>query len=95
MNIKTRCDLSGQTAILDLSAIKKTIEIHFFQGLEKINKELTAYRYDFGKNKEDKVFSFNCTGFSHIDGMLDDMKTTAEILNTLYNLDNREIEIKQ
>jgi hypothetical protein len=92
---KTKCDLSGGLAKLDLQALTNQTEIHFYTILSSIEKKVQEVKYDTvtEKTRKDRVLSMVSTGSREIIRLTNRLAEVAEVLHTLYHTDDRKIEI--
>ncbi|GAG70390.1 unnamed protein product [marine sediment metagenome] len=91
----TKCDLSAGIAKLDLKVLRNQIEIHYFSLMEKMEKEVSNVRNN-SLSVEDRVESLSrmsSHGSDTVIRLAKQIAETTELLHTLYNTTDREIEI--
>ena len=91
----TKCDLSAGIAKIDLKALTNQTENRFYSLMEQLGKKVNEAR-DNSMTKEDRketLLSMVSHGSQSIMRLSSDIAVTAELLYTLYNTDDRKIEI--
>ncbi len=91
----TKCDLSAGFAKLDLEKLTNQVEIHFFSLMEKMKKQTTNV-LDNSLSKEDRkdsLLSMSAHGSDTVMRLSKQIAETTELLHTLYNTEDREIEV--
>ena len=91
----TKCDLSAGLAKLDLTVLKKQTENHFYslmremekQVKEVINESMTI------EDRKEQLLSMTSHKSKSIIRLSNQIAEVSELLHTLYNTDDREIEI--
>jgi hypothetical protein len=90
----TKCDLSAGKAKLDLEMLTKQMEIHFYGLIDKMRKKVTDIQYQTDLDqRKDNVASMSSTGSKDILNMAQNIAEVTELLHTLNETENREIEI--
>jgi len=91
----TKCDLSAGLAKIDLEMLTKQIEIYYYSMLDKMRQKMSEVQYDNTSvdNRRNAIASMSSTGSTAITRLANNIAETSELLHTLYNTDNREIEI--
>jgi hypothetical protein len=95
LGTSTKCDLSARLAKLDLTILKKQIENHYYSLLDQMRKKMTEVQYDTRslKARKENVASMSSTGAASVERLAKAIAETTELLHTLHNTDDREIEI--
>ena len=91
----TKCDLSAGKAKLDLVILTKQVEIHYYSLLEKMRNKMAEVRNDSMSftNRKEALLSMASTGADTVLRLAEQIAETTELLYTLYNTTDREIEI--
>jgi len=91
----TNCDLSGETAKLDLSIMRAQTEKRFFGLITQINNKTSEIRDNslMEENRRKHVSSMVSHGSKELERLAKDVAEVAELLHTLYNTEDREIKI--
>ena len=91
----TKCDLSAGVAKLDMTTLTKQTEKYFYSLIKRINKKTSSVLYDTltEESRKKTVSSMSCTGSNELVQMANDIAEVAELLYTLYESPDREIEI--
>ena len=91
----TECDLSAGLAKLDLNILTKQIENHFYSLLGKMQNKITEVKNNSLTiiDRESMVSTMSSTGSDTVTRLAEQIAETTELLHTLYNTANREIEI--
>ena len=91
----TKCDLSADLAKLDLVILTKQIEIHYYSLLEKMQNKVSEVREDSISftNRKDALLSMAAHGSDTVKRLSEQIAETTELLYTLYNTEDRKIEI--
>jgi len=91
----TKCDLSAGVAKLDLVTLTAQIEIHYYGLLDKMRKKISEAQYDNQtiEARRDSVSSMSSTGADDVMRIAKNLAETTELLHTLQETSNREIEI--
>jgi hypothetical protein len=95
MNGKTKCDLSAGLAKIDLTVLRKQTEIHFYSLLSEMETEVANVRNNSLtlEDRKGALLGMASTGATMIQRIAENLAETTELLHTLYNTDEREIEI--
>ena len=91
----TKCDLSAGIAKIDLKVLTKQVEIHFYTILSQMETEISNARNNSLtlENRKDTLLSMASTGARAIQMLSKQLSETTELLHTLQNTDDREIEV--
>jgi hypothetical protein len=90
----TNCDLSAGLAELDLPMLTKQMEIHFYKQMEEVRK-MTEIIHNFSTpaDKKERLLGMISHGSQSLLSAAQNIAETSELLYTLYDTDNREVEI--
>ena len=91
----TKCDLSAGEAKLDLEMLTKQMEIRFFTLTRRIAKKTSDIQngsLDVAARRK-TVSSMCCIGSDEFINLSQQLAETTELLHTLYETSDREIEI--
>jgi len=89
----TKCNLDGDKATLDMTALKTQIERRFYSLVRQIEKKTS----EVGNNslteeqRKEAVFTMTVYGNNDLLQLSKDLAKTAELLHTLNNLNGREL----
>jgi len=91
----TKCDLSAGLAKLDLGKLTKQVEIHYYSLLEQMKNKMTEIKnnsisYD---DRKEALLSMASHGADSVSRLAEQIAETTELLYTLYNTEDREVEI--
>ena len=89
----TKCDLSAGIAKIDLEKLTNQVEIHFYGIVSKIRQKADAIQYADKEDRKDNISSMSSTGAKDFINMAKNLAETTELLHTLYEMSDREIEI--
>lgn len=92
----TKCDLSAGVAKLDLEILTNQVEIHYFSLMEKMEKQVSDVRNNSSmaiKDRQDSLLSMAAYGSDTVMRLAKQIAETTELLHTLYNTNDRKIEI--
>jgi hypothetical protein len=89
----TKCDLSAGLAKLDVAALIKQVEIHYFSTVEKMRNKMSELQMDIIHNRSNSLSSMSSTGSKQVQEWAQQIAETTEILHTLYESVDRKIEI--
>ena len=91
----TKCDLSAGVAKLDLEKLTNQVEIHFYSLMDKMREKVSLVQFDTVEidNRQHALSSMSSTGADNIIDMAKNIAETSELLHTLFETTNREIEI--
>jgi len=91
----TKCNLSAGKAELDVEALTRQTERHFYSLIRKMDKK-TSEVLNGSLTEEDRketVSSMSCTGSKELSGLVIDISETAELLHTLQERKDRVLSI--
>jgi len=91
----TKCDLSAGKAKIDLEMLTKQVEIHFYTLINTIRQKTSDIQYNTLKEEDRRksVSSMSSTGADEIIKLSKQLAETTELLHTLQETENRQIEI--
>jgi hypothetical protein len=91
----TKCDLSAGLAKLDLQVLIRQTEIHYYSLLREMKSKTEDVLNDSLSftNRKEALLSMSATGADTVSRLAEQIAETTELLHTLYNTDDREIEI--
>jgi len=91
----TKCDLSAGKAVIDLDALTRQTEIHFYSLMEKMEKQASNIKNNClnPKDKREALLGMVSHGSDSMIRRAKNITEVAELLHTLYNADNRDIEV--
>jgi len=91
----TKCDLSAGLAKLDLQVLIRQTENHYYSLLREIKNKTEDVLNDSLSftNRKEALLSMTATGAETVNRLSIQISETTELLHTLYNTENREIEI--
>ncbi len=98
LNQHTKCDLSGEKAVIDLSAMTAQIEKRLYNLISTMNKKMSDVRENSFtiEGREKTVLSIVAHENETIIRLAKDIAETSELLHTLYNRGNgRKIELTE
>lgn len=91
----TKCDLSAGLAKIDLEVLKRQTEIHYYSLLKQLKQKTEEVLNDSLSftNRKEALLSMSAHGADTMKRITEQIAETTELLYTLYNTDDREIEI--
>ena len=92
---KTKCDLSAGIAKLDLTVLTKQTENHFYSLMGQLGRKVNEITANSMKkeDRKEQLLSMAAHGAKGLCTLTDTIAEVTELLHTLYNTDDREIEI--
>ena len=91
----TNCDLSAGLAKIDLPVLIKQTENHYYSLLREMKNKTEEVLNDSLSfvNRKDALLSMASHGADKVTKLAEQIAETTELLHTLYNTDDRKIEI--
>ena len=91
----TKCNLSADIAVIDLTILTKQVELRFYSLVNEIKTTTEKILHDTLKtdNRKENVFSMSVTGSNKLIELTKNLAETTELLHTLQETEEREIEI--
>jgi hypothetical protein len=92
---KTKCDLSAGIAKLDVKALTKQTENHFYSLITMMKNEVSDVRNNSltEEQRKDALLSMVSHRSDLIKRLSEQIAETSELLYTLYNIDDRNVEV--
>lgn len=91
----TKCDLSAGVAKIDFHVLVKQTENHYYGLLKQMQKQTGEVLNDSFKveNRKEVLLKMSAHGADSLKRLAEQIAETGELLYTLYNSDDREVEM--